>query len=239
MRHLLSLCLLASLASCATTKPLPQHAQAQPDSITAWQPAPAPAKYLIPATDTTHAGPQTFEAMPDSLPFVKVPQPPHKPTENYEIEGSKRGFLARFFLRSKLETPVLGGVANATQVPRKCKNCTFNVVGGNQTNAAKKSQVLGDGARNTEVGKNKAPAIISSDSSTQNALLGGGNIQATTGDNNTPQLVAPVQQAADWRAMLAKPAGIVGAGIVGLLVVGGLGYLLVLRRKKKAAENLV
>jgi hypothetical protein len=239
MRHLLSLCLLASLTSCVTSKQLPQHAEAQHDTLSAWQPAPPPANYLIPATDTTHAGQPTFEALPDSLPFVKVPRNPHKPTENYEIEGAKRGFLARLFLRNKPETPVSGGVANATEVPRKCKNCTFNVVGGNQTNADKKSRVLGDGARNTEVGKNKAPAILSSDSSTQHALLGAGNIQATTGNNNTPQLVAPVQQAADWRAVLAKPAGIVGAGIVSLIVVGGLCYWVVLWRKKKAAENLV
>jgi hypothetical protein len=139
----------------------------------------------------------------------------------------------------KLKTPISGGVANAMQVPRKCKGCTFNVVSGNQTTADKKAQVLGEGASNTVAGKKSGPIIKADSGAKVNTLTGPGNIQATNGNNNAPQLSAPVQQAADWRAVLAKPAGVIGAGIIGLLVSGGIVCLMVWWRRKKAGETLV
>jgi hypothetical protein len=88
MKYLLPFLLL--LTSCASIKPLPNYSKGQRETIRYWQPAPAPATYLIPAAA---APAPVYEAMPDSLPFVKVPRPP-----NYEIEGAKRGFLRRRFL---------------------------------------------------------------------------------------------------------------------------------------------
>jgi hypothetical protein len=69
-------------------------------------------------------------------------------------------------------------------VPSKCKGCTFNMVTGNQTNAEKKAQVLGDGASVKGDTKAKGNAAVSQDSSTQNALTGAGNQSNTKGNNN-------------------------------------------------------
>jgi hypothetical protein len=94
------------------------------------------------------------------------------------------------------------------------KKSTVNIFHGpatvTTTTVGKKATVAtAEGAVATVIEKKASPAIVASDSSTQNVILGGGNIQATNGNNNTPQLTAPVQQAADWRATLAKPTGYV------------------------------
>jgi hypothetical protein len=67
----LFLLLALSLSGCASVKPLPNYLEVQRETIRYWKPAPSPATYLIPAADSTEA--VQYEAMPDSLPFVKVP----------------------------------------------------------------------------------------------------------------------------------------------------------------------
>jgi hypothetical protein len=126
---------------------------------------------------------------------------------------------------------------NAPQLPCKCKGCT--IVYGDATVAGKKATVAaGENAVASHIEKKAGPAVVASDSSTQNAVLGGDNIQATNGNNNTPNLSAPVQQAADWRAELAKPTGKLIAGALVVLIGGGI-YGFILWRKKKAAANVV
>ena len=124
------------------------------------------------------------------------------------------------------------------QLPRKCKGCML--VFGNATVAGKKGQVAaGDNATASIIEKKAGPSIVGSDSSTQNALLGAGNLAAVRGDGNTLPQTATTQQAADWRAALAKPAGYALATVGTVLVVGGLLYGFILWRKKKAATTLV
>jgi hypothetical protein len=240
MRNYYLLALLLALASCAATKPLPHYTdaekQAQRESISWWKPAPAPAQYLVPAADSTEAA--KYEAMPDSLPFVKVPRNPQKPTETYEVEGGKKGFLARLFLPGIPKKPVSAGVAthpNATQVPRKCKGCT--IVYGNAQVVGKKAQVLGDGASNTETGK-KSGDIIKADSGAIVSKVGGpGNTQTTRGNNNTPQLSAPVKEASDWRATIAKPVGYALATMGTLLIVGGCIVLIAAYKRRQKPQH--
>jgi hypothetical protein len=101
----------------------------------------------------------------------------------------------------------------------------------------KATAATAEGAVATVIEKKAGPAIVASDSSTQNAILGGGNIQATNGNNNTPQLTAPVQQAADWRATLAKPTGYVLAGLGTVLLVGGCIYLIAAYKRRNLLHN--
>jgi hypothetical protein len=128
------------------------------------------------------------------------------------------------------------------KLPRKCKGCTFNLVTGNQTNstAGKKATLAaGDGATASVVGKKAGPAIVASDSSTLNAIEGGGNLAAVHGDGNqltqTKADIEPPGIGATIAKAIAGPTGIMLA--VGLSI--GAIYLLVLWRKKKAVENLV
>jgi hypothetical protein len=124
-------------------------------------------------------------------------------------------------------------------VPRKCKGCTFNLVAGNQTVAGKKAQVAaGDGTTASVIEKKAGPAQVASDSSTLNAVLGGGNLAAVHGDGNTLPQTATTQQAADWRATLAKPAGYALAAVGTMLIVGGVIFLIAAyRRRNKLLNN--
>jgi LPXTG-motif cell wall-anchored protein len=67
---------------------------------------------------------------------------------------------------------------------------------------------------------------------------GPGNTQTIRGNNNTPQLTSTTQQASDWKAVLAEPAGQVIATALGLALVAGFGFLFYGWRKKKALQNL-
>lgn len=239
MKHLYALALLLVLASCAATKKLPQYTeaekQAQRESISWWKPAPPPATYMVPAKDSADAA--QYEAAPDSLPFVKVPQ---KPVPPYEIEGDKRGFLARIFLPKKA-TPPTG--ATSPPVPRKCKGCIFNIAGGNQSNTTsttgkKATAATGAGAVATVIEKAKAPVGTGTGDVTDQA--GASAASTIKGDNNAPVLTNTQQEAADWKAQLASgfatPVGKVAAVAVAGLLGYGLYYVwfLIPRRKKRA-----
>jgi hypothetical protein len=68
------------------------------------------------------------------------------------------------------------------------KKATLNVYYGTTTitNAGKKSTVAaGAGAVATVIEKKAGPAVVASDSSTLNAVAGGGNLAAVQGDGNT------------------------------------------------------
>jgi hypothetical protein len=231
------------LASCTSTKPLPHYtAEQQAEqraSIGYWQPEPA--------KRDSSSGPRVepnsqadfirrifegkppvmqvqVEATPDSLPFVKVERQP--------------SWLARLF-GHKPQTAIYVGQSSIKA--GKKSTITINKVAGNQTTqqVGKKGQLLGPGASNTQTGK-KSGDIITADSGAIVSKVGGpGNTQTIRGNNNTPTLTAPVQEASDWKAELAKPAGEVAATAVALAVVAGLGYLFFLWRKKKAAEAIV
>jgi hypothetical protein len=220
MKRLLCYCLAGLLASCATTKPLATRVADEQNAERHWQPA-------VPRPDSL-SGPRAepgsqadfirsifeghppvvqleVEAAPDSLPFVKVPKSPQKPTEKRRLFG--------LLPPKKAATAAPGAILtaqNAAQLPRKCKGCTFNVVAGNQDNqhVAKNGQLLGAGASNTQTGKKSGDIIKADSGAIVNKVGGAGNAQTTRGNNNTPQLSAPVQQAADWKATLAKPVGI-------------------------------
>jgi hypothetical protein len=233
MRYLYPLALLLALASCAGTKKLPHYTeaekQAQRESISWWKPAPPPAQYLVPAADSAEAA--KYEAMPDSLPFVKTPQ---KLGEKQEVEGAKRGFLARIFLPKNTKAPTALKDNHAPQLPRKCKGCT--IVYGNAQVVGKKGQALGDGASNTATGK-KSGDIIKADSGAIVSKVGGpGNTQTTRGNNNTPQLSAPVKEAPDWRATIAKPVGYALASMGTLLIVGGCIVLIAAYRRRQKQQ---
>jgi hypothetical protein len=161
------------MTSCTAQKALPHYSpaeqQAQRESISYWQPAPA-------QPDTAHGfraepGSQAdlirsifdghppvvqmeVEAEPDSLHFVKVPRP--------------ASWLGKLFGR----TPKPYTVATTQARIGKCKKCpiTINVVQGNQTNTSTSTStakngrtVVGDGASNTETGK-KSGTVIKADS---------------------------------------------------------------------------
>jgi hypothetical protein len=134
-----------------------------------------------------------------------------------------------------LGTPVVAG---------KKSTVTINQVAGNQSNTnatigKKATAATGEGAVATVIEKKAGPAVVNSDSSTLNAVTGGGNLAAVQGDGNTTSQtkadVEPPSVAATIAQELTGPLGImlaVGAGV-------GLIYLLVLWRKKKAVETFV
>jgi hypothetical protein len=106
------------------------------------------------------------------------------------------------------------------------------------TTLGKKSTgAVGAGAVATVIEKKAGPAQVASDSSTQNALLGGGNLANVPGDGNTLPQTATTQEAADWRATLAKPAGYVLAGLVTVLIVGGVIFLILAYKRRNLLDN--
>jgi hypothetical protein len=157
-----------ALASCASTKPLPHYSEAeqaaQRQAIGYWQPTPAKSDSISgprvePGSQADllrsifgghpQVVQQDIEATPDSLKFVKVAKAPRR----------------LFGLLPAKSDSKPAAVRTASELPRKCKGCTFNVVAGNQTNqhVAKNGQLLGDGASNTQTGK-KSGAVIKADS---------------------------------------------------------------------------
>jgi hypothetical protein len=239
-----------ALASCSAIKPLPQYTEAQKEAQRAaigyWQPdtaASAPklspvaqakldAKHRrgqAPALLASDGGPRTLDA-----PLVLPPATPQP--------GRSTAFWQKLNpFRSKPATasaPLSQEGGGGGGVPRKCKGCTF-IIGDNTTLAGKKAQVAaGDGATASVIEKKAGPAVVASDSSTLNALTGGGNLAAVQGDGNTLPQTTTTQEAADWRATLAKPAGMVLAGVLGVVLVGGVIFLIAAyRRRNKLLNN--
>jgi hypothetical protein len=209
------------LASCASTRPTYQPTAGERRSAHA-------------------AGPLYYEATPDSLPAPKMPL-----SLGVHVAGKSRAKVSRQSARvlrrwhrqfqrdAKRYTRV--GVAEAS-LPKKCKGCT--IVYGDATVAGKKAQVAaGAGAVASVVEKKAGPAQVASDSSTQNALLGAGNLAAVHGDGNTLPQTTTTQQAADWRATLAKPIGYALATLGTVLIGGGAIYLIVAYRRKNLLNN--
>jgi hypothetical protein len=241
-----------ALASCSATKPLPQYTEAQKaaqrQAIGYWQPdttATAPKlspvaqakldakrhRGQVPALAAAEDNPRPLDE-PLALPPA-APQPGRSVAFWQKLNPfrSKQPAAASPLSPLSLEGGAGGGV------PHKCKGCTF-IIGDNTTLAGKKAQVAaGDGATASVVEKKAGPAQVASDSSTLNTLTGGGNLAAVQGDGNTLPQTTTTQQAADWRATLAKPAGAVLAGALTVALVGGCIFLIAAYRRRKQLLN--
>jgi hypothetical protein len=149
-----------ALLSCSATKPLPHYSDKekadQRASIGYWQPEPTKDSTSGPRVEPNSqadfirrifAGkppvvqqdlPSDYIATPDSLRFVKVERQP--------------SWLARLF-GHKPQTAIYVGQSSIKA--GKKSTITINKVGGDQHNqqVAKKGQLLGDGASNTQTGK--------------------------------------------------------------------------------------
>jgi hypothetical protein len=224
MRPYLLLAAGLALASCAAQKALPHYTeaekQAQRESISYWQPTPAP-------VDTAHHERPRLEVhlpvpAPDSLPYIEVTR---KPT-----------FLDKLFQHTP-KTSIYPGV-----LPVKAgKKSVINIYKGpatiTTTNTGKKGRSLvGEGASNTETGKKSGDLIRADSGANVNKVAGPGNVQTTRGNNNAPQFSAPVQEAANWRTVLAKPAGAVGAGVLTIILVGGCIFLIAAYKRRQKPQ---
>jgi hypothetical protein len=220
MKKYLLLGVSLALLGCSATKKLPHYTTeqqaAQRGGISWWQPDPEPVKH-----DST-SGPRVEPGSQADL--IRSIFESHPPVVQLEVEAEP-GFIPLVEVPRPAKRRLFGllpAKKPASTALGKCKGCTF-IVGNNNTVGGKKS---GD--------------IIQADSGAiVSKVAGPGNNQTTRGNNNTPTLTAPVQEASDWKAELAKPAGEVAATAVGLGLLAGLGYLFFLWRKKKAAEAIV
>ena len=117
-------------------------------------------------------------------------------------------------------TPVMAG---------KKSTVTINHVAGNQSNTSatigkKGTAATGEGAVATLIEKKAGPSVVASDSSTLNAVTGGGNLAAVQGDGNTTaQTKADVEPPSVGATIAAKLTGPLGWAL-GALVLAGAGY---------------
>lgn len=132
------------------------------------------------------------------------------------------------------------------KMPRKCKGCTIiNAAPGatvtTTTVAKNATAATAEGAVASVTGKKSGPAVVASDSASLNSLQGGGNQAAVNGDGNstdqkkqdtTKEAPGPLAAIAD---NLTGPLGYVLAAAA----VGGILFLIIRRRARKAAQNLV
>ncbi len=216
-RYLLAVAML-SLAACSTSRHAGEGIGYTPNHLTRQLPVPAP----------------------DSEPTPPHAEPRAKPSFFHQLFPGKQPAPAA--QASDWVTPASG---HASQVPKKCKGCTFNLVAGNQTNAGKKAQVAaGAGAVASVTGKKSGPAVIASDSSTLNAVAGGGNLAAVQGDGNTTTLTKQdtTKEAPGLLATIANNATAWLPWVLGGLAVAGIGYgiyyfwFLIPRRKSAANQ---
>jgi len=219
MRHYLLLGIGLALASCAAQKALPQYTEAeraaQRGGISYWKPDSTSQADTVPHTPRW---------------AVKVPA---SAVDSIVVERAP-SFIDKLLGRTPKPyhvavTPARIGKKSTVNIYNA--PATVTTIGKNATGA------VGAGAVASVIEKKAGPAIVASDSSTSNAILGGGNIQATTGNNNAPQLTAPVQQAADWRATLAKPTGYVLAALGTVVIVGGCIYLIAAYKRRNLLNN--
>jgi hypothetical protein len=218
MKYLLAAACLA-LASCASQR---QHAPTRP---------PAEAVSAVPDEGPAYM-PGQLTQQPETPSITASKTRKGDETKMAPIP-SKNGFLGLFGRKQTKEV-----VQNSPYLPsKKCKGCTFNLVAGDQTNSVvgkKATGAVGTGAVASVIEKKAGPAQVASDSSTQNALLGAGNLAAVRGDGNTLPQTTTTQEAADWRAMLAKPAGEVAATALVLLLVAGAAWGIIAYKRRKA-----
>jgi hypothetical protein len=118
-------------------------------------------------------------------------------------------------------------------VPRKCKGCTFNVVAGNQTNAAKKATATaGDDASVVQAGRKAGPVVLAdSGAVVQVATSKKGQAAAAGRDASQRQTKAGLP----WARIVMGAVG--GGFLIWVLFFGGGGMLLALWRKNKPADN--
>ncbi|MVN78910.1 hypothetical protein GO988_21485 [Hymenobacter sp. HMF4947] len=216
-RYLLAAAVLLSTAACTSSRELIQkraYHDPKPVELTKQHAEPAA---LLPAGDTSKLAHLPWE---------------HKPSTS----------LFHRLFSSKQPVPTSQAAGN-WPVPGKCKGCVFNVVAGNQTNSAvgkKGSGAVGEGAAvtTTTTGKNSGPAVINSDSSTQNAIGQGGNISATNGNNNATE-----QTKQDTTKEAPGPLAVIADNATAWLpwVAGGaaVAFLVFFLIRRKAAKTLV
>jgi len=204
----------AALAGCRTAKPTPERDVSRAEGTPLGQPD-------SPAGNSEQ----------------KTPEPPLV---------QKTGFLGLFGKKNTLSNPETKIIAGAQPGPRKCKGCTIiNAAPGatvtTTTVAKKATAATAEGAVASVTGKKSGPAVVASDSASLNALEGGGNLAAVNGDGNstdqkkqdtTKEAPGPLATIAD---NLTGPLGYVLAAAA----VGGILFLIIRRRARKAAENLV
>jgi hypothetical protein len=148
----------------------------------------------------------------------------------------------------RTKTAPLSDIDVGQSMPRKCKHCTFNQVGGNQTNsttAKKATSATGEQARATATttGKHSGPVVAGSDSTSQvnqagatNAVAHHGNGDSVRQDNSAPQAPKAGAVVAD---NLSRPLGYVVAGVATIVVVGSVVAVVIARRKRAAAKALL
>ena len=191
---ILALC----LSGCAVHRPAPTTTL-----------GPFPVKQQVAEGQHSHAEqPDSSHANPDST-------SPHNPTPS-KAPSEKPGLLARVFhsgqvKQDKKNTSNPRAFINPTSVPKKCKGCQFTIITGNDN---KVSQAT--------IGKNKAAAVVNSDSATQQIAT-----NAVAGKGNTATQTATTKQAAGPLAVLAQ-------NLTGWIpwVIGGALILAVVFRKR-------
>lgn len=215
------LALLLGLAACSTERYYRRYQRQHPDAV---------------------AQTQARQDGAARLPAALAPEPVHPAYQalaNYKA-GGRPSLVARILRRGSDASASLPPASKERglggEVPRKCKGCT--IVYGNATLAGKKAQVAaGDHATASVVEKKAGPAQVASDSAALNSLAGAGNLATTKGNNNAPTQTKQdtTKQAAGVGATIAQAfAGPLG-WVVAAAAVGGLGYLFLLWRRRRAA----
>jgi hypothetical protein len=230
MRYLLLACSSLLLASCAAQHQLTPQRPPRPDVVSLLD---------TPTTAGATASTAPYESMPGTL----------APPLGFDVHGKtskQAGAKATRILRrwhrqfqraaKRTQTTPLTDNNVPQSMPRKCKGCTF-IVGDNTTLAGKKAQVAaGDGASATVTGKKSGPAIINTDSSTLNAVAGGGNLAAVQGDGNTTSLTKQdtTKEAPGPLAVFADNATAWLPWVAGGCAVGGIVWFLIRRKTANA-----
>lgn len=134
---------------------------------------------------------------------VAIKKTTGKETEKKPAPAARKGLFS-FLKRGDSEKKP------AASTPKKCKNCQITYVVGDNNKVSQAS-----------AGKVKAPAVLASDSATQNTAAG--NLATVTGDGNQLEQTATTEQAAGFGGAIGKPIGLALAGVIGV----GLVWLLV------------
>lgn len=211
MRHFLLLAVGLALSSCAAQHQLAPRTEVQPLGHS--QP--------IAQRDTTGLKPDSVVLVP-----YAQPQPGRGPAFWQKLNP----------FRQLAPAPQ----ALAGMPVRLGKKATVNVYYGAATitNAGKKSTVAaGAGAVASHIEKKAGPAVVASDSSTLNAVAGGGNLAAVQGDGNSTSLTKQdtTKEAPGPLAVFADNATAWLPWVAGGCVVAGIVWFLI---RRKAANTL-